>query len=271
MASAGVGCSFSEDTPVATSDGEKPIGEVQVGDEVLAYDEQSQASGYYPVTAKFAHLDTDLVILTIDGEEIETTPQHPFFTQEGGWTPAGELWIGAHILRADGNSGELRAIEEKKSKETMFNLTVGEVHTYFIGNNRWLVHNTCWRLNPGGGRIAAQPGETGEELANYAKNLYSLLTREEASRTTIAIGRVGEQNTFPVVNGNAPLGVPEKIGAFRATGSMHAERYLYELFGGNLDAIGISNAKGPCPSCINYFSGQGYWNIFYNDVFKPLP
>jgi hypothetical protein len=143
LASAGMGCSFSEDTPVATIDGEKPIGEIQVGDEVLAYDEQSQAAAYYPVTAKFAHLDTDLVTLTIEGEEIETTSKHPFFTEGFGWVPAGDLWLGVKIRKSDGSSGVVGKIELEHSSQLMFNLTVDEAHTFYVGSQEWLVHNSC--------------------------------------------------------------------------------------------------------------------------------
>ncbi len=261
-------CSFSEDTLVATQEGEKPIDEVEIGDKVLAYDENSHSTGYFPVVDKFVHLDQEIVTLVIDGETIETTSEHPFFTEEKGWIPAGELWIGALILRSDGLSGKVENVATQQSDRMMFNLTVDQAHTFYVGEGQWLVHNTCWGLRPGGGRIQAQQGGIGEELANDAKNFYATLTREEARGTTIAIGRLNGQYTFPVVNGSAPQGVAEKIGAIQAPGSMHAERYLYELFNGNLDAIGVSNAKGSCLACTTFFSDKGFWNVFFNDVFR---
>ncbi len=136
-------CSFSEDTPVATQDGEKPIEEVEVGDKVLAYDESTQTTGYYPVVNKFAHTDQAIVVLVIDGERIETTPEHPFFTVEKGWIPAGELWIGARILRSDGLSGKVESVTTRQADQVMFNLTVDQAHTFYVGEGEWLVHNTC--------------------------------------------------------------------------------------------------------------------------------
>ncbi len=49
--------------------------------------------------------------VNIDGERIETTPEHPFFTREYGWVAAGDLWKGAHVRKADGVYGELESIQ----------------------------------------------------------------------------------------------------------------------------------------------------------------
>jgi intein/homing endonuclease len=62
-----------------------------VGDYVLAYDEASGAVGFYPVTAVWVHEDPVILLLTIDGEVVETTPEHPFYTEDGVWVAAGAL------------------------------------------------------------------------------------------------------------------------------------------------------------------------------------
>ncbi len=85
----GVFCSFSEDTLVATDNGEQPISTLQVGDQVWAYDESLGTTGTYTVTAVLQHTDPLVAYVTIDGERIETTPEHPFYTQEAGWLAAG--------------------------------------------------------------------------------------------------------------------------------------------------------------------------------------
>ena len=45
--------SFSEETPVVTDEGAIPISEVDVGDQVLAWDELTDTTGYYTVTATY--------------------------------------------------------------------------------------------------------------------------------------------------------------------------------------------------------------------------
>lgn len=65
-----VECSFDAETPVTTEEGSVAISDVDVGDKVLAWDEALAASGYYTVTAVWAHEDSATVLLTIDRETI---------------------------------------------------------------------------------------------------------------------------------------------------------------------------------------------------------
>ncbi len=73
----GAVCSFSADTLVSTEQGLIPISDVAIGEYILAYNEATGETGYYTVEAVWAHLDHYVVHLTIDGDEIETTPEHP--------------------------------------------------------------------------------------------------------------------------------------------------------------------------------------------------
>jgi hypothetical protein len=78
----GTGCrinSFSEETPVATDEGAVPIGEVDVGDRVLAWNELTDTTGYSAVSATFSHVDATIVELTLDSETLKTTADHPFY------------------------------------------------------------------------------------------------------------------------------------------------------------------------------------------------
>jgi RHS repeat-associated protein len=136
-------CSFSADTPVATDGGERPIGDLQVGDHVLAYDEAAGTTSTYTVTAVLVHTDPAIERLTVDGEQLKTTPEHPFFTKERGWVAAGTLWNGAHLRKADGGYGLVEDIKVLQQPQVMYNLTVARAHTFFVGQQRWLVHNTC--------------------------------------------------------------------------------------------------------------------------------
>lgn len=96
-----------------------------------------------PVTAVWAHADPLLVRLRLDEEIIETTPEHPFYTAEGEWVAASALQAGDRLRRADGSYGRVNAVEFVESLQMMYNLTVAEAHTYFVGESRWLVHNMC--------------------------------------------------------------------------------------------------------------------------------
>ena len=77
----GEGCnSFSADTTVQTSNGDIPISEIEIGDTVIAYDEETGITGEYTVTDTISHEDDAIAYVTINGEEIETTPWHLFYT-----------------------------------------------------------------------------------------------------------------------------------------------------------------------------------------------
>jgi RHS repeat-associated protein len=136
-------CSFSDDTLVTTKEGMIEIEDVEVGDLVLAYDEETRTTGEFAVTALHEHVHEVLVYLVVDGEFIETTPEHPFYTADGEWVAAGDLRVGDRLTSADGAGGLVQSVRVVQQQQTMYNFTVHEAHTYFVGDGQWLVHNDC--------------------------------------------------------------------------------------------------------------------------------
>ncbi|MBX3060582.1 MAG: hypothetical protein KF770_29345, partial [Anaerolineae bacterium] len=139
----GMPCSFSANTLVMTNDGLIPISQVTWGTMVLAYNEETGEIDYYPVIAAWSHEDPVIIFLTIDGETIITTPNHPFFTAESEWIQAGSLQIGDEIRSAAWGTGTVETITFTATPQTMYNFTVATAHTYFVGDGQWLVHNQC--------------------------------------------------------------------------------------------------------------------------------
>ncbi len=73
---------------------------------------------------------------------------------------AGELRLGEQVRRLDGGYGEVRSVHSVRRVQRMYNLTVNEAHTFFVGDGEWLVHNAKKCI--AGGRykdIAANGGE----------------------------------------------------------------------------------------------------------------
>ncbi len=132
-------CSFEEETPVATDEGSIPIREVDVGDRVLAWNEtlgrELTGRGYYTVTDAYTDVHKVLVYLTIDGEALTTTPEHPFLQADGQWTPAGRLEVGDEIRNADGGYGIVEAKEFAATPQVMYNMTIADAHE--SGSKRW--------------------------------------------------------------------------------------------------------------------------------------
>ncbi|HUG35094.1 MAG TPA: Hint domain-containing protein [Anaerolineales bacterium] len=98
MAAQGFTLRFSADTEVATDEGDtlRAISQIQIGDYVLAWDEETNTISFYPVTDTIHHTDETIFHLTIDGETLETTPEHPFYPSpslraglkaKAGWKP----------------------------------------------------------------------------------------------------------------------------------------------------------------------------------------
>src|SRR5579884_3890661 len=153
----GAGCSFTAATVVATLQGERAIGQLNVGDEVLAYNPRTHRMEAEPILHVWIRDDHDLIDLvimptiqtpTLKGrkqveELVHTTSEHPFLTEEAGFVAAGRLQVGMHVLRADGTVGVVVAVRAVPGSSLMYNLEIAQDHTFTVGNDQWIVHNSC--------------------------------------------------------------------------------------------------------------------------------
>ena len=156
--------SFTPTTPVRTLSGLVAIAALTIGTPVLAFNESTGENGYYPITAVHQNIDPAITYLTLnDGqtdqpEAITTTPEHPFYVAQQvdsstrpapvghedlneHWVGAGHLQIGDKIKQADGTLGVVANVVTVQQTRQMFNLTVDEAHTFYVGTAGWLVHN----------------------------------------------------------------------------------------------------------------------------------
>jgi len=133
---------FVAGTPVWTQGGRVPIEQVQVGDLVLSQDPESGRLDYRPVTTTTVRPPTKMVKLVIGGESITATLGHRFWVSGQGWKMAKFLSSGSTLFSARGSIG-LEAAEEVE-ESSAYNLVVDGYHSFFVGNNRILVHDsTC--------------------------------------------------------------------------------------------------------------------------------
>jgi hypothetical protein len=168
--------SFTPDTQVQMADGStKPIGEVSIGDEVLATDPDTGQTGPRRVTDVIRGSGSkDLVDVTIDGHVITATANHPFYdTKRDTWVNAGDLRAG-EVLR--GRDGPVRVEKVKKYSvpdQTVFNLTVAGVHTYYVvaGDSPVLVHNVC------GPNATGNPGRIAKRFGLSVRDVKDLIHR----------------------------------------------------------------------------------------------
>ena len=86
---------------------------------------------------------TTLVHLTVNGEEIVTTVDHPFYVKNQGFIKAGELIVGDKLLDVNGNVllVENFGVELTEKPVTVYNFQVEDFHTYHVSEFGLLVHN----------------------------------------------------------------------------------------------------------------------------------
>jgi len=133
---------FAAGTTVRVRAGSKLIEQVQVGDSVWAYNERTRQTALQPVSHVLHHLrDTTYVLYPAQGEAIHTTNDHPFYTH-GTWVKVKHLHVGDSLVSQNGQRLLLRRIEVKPGRVMVYNFTVDELHTYFVGQQAILVHNS---------------------------------------------------------------------------------------------------------------------------------
>jgi len=77
----------------------------------------------------------------VASEVIHTNKKHPFLTREKGFLPLGQITIGMHVLRADGQWGVVTGWKVVAGTQVMYNLEVAQDHTFTVGVGEWVVHN----------------------------------------------------------------------------------------------------------------------------------
>ncbi len=73
--------------------------------------------------------------------------------------------VGDQVKQADGTTGVIANVVTVQQTQEMFNLTVSEAHTFYVGQNGWLVHNCDNHI------ILGFASDDWIELSATAKNL----------------------------------------------------------------------------------------------------
>lgn len=135
---------------MATQAAQKPIEKIECGDEVLCADPETGEYAYRTVTRTFVNQTEELTTVAVNGEQIESTPTHPYYVEGKGWVEASALHEGQTVWLADGTKTTVEAVSSRTLQEpvTVYNFEVEDFHTYFVGDCGVLVHNKC--TNPGG-------------------------------------------------------------------------------------------------------------------------
>jgi hypothetical protein len=199
----------------------RPIEEVQAGDKVVATDPETGEQEAKTVERVFVHDDT-VVDLNIDGEIIATTEDHPFWSvTDQQFERADELTAGEKVLGADGRILTVSGLEPETGREVpAYNLSVEGIHTYHVGQNEVLVHNTC-------GINLPTPQVESVKLQNLVNNLYKGTTNPN---------RVGNGTTMDAIRHELVTSTP--VGnRFHSTKGQETLRGLENWMRRNPDAL----------------------------------
>jgi len=115
------------------------------GNFVWASDLETGETELKPVVQLFRNETDEWVHVTVNGEEIVCTSEHPFYSPVKGWTAACQLRAGDILVLVNGEYVVVEQVQHEilENPETTYNFEVDDFHTYYVGKESVLVHNLC--------------------------------------------------------------------------------------------------------------------------------
>lgn len=139
---------FVAGTLILTAAGLVAIENIKAGDKVISTDVNTMQSDTKEVLETYVRKTDRLVHLTVNGEEIITTFDHPFYVHEQGFVNACNLCIGSELVDLNGNILKVESIYREvldNETRTVYNFKVKDYHTYHVGSLSMLVHNADYQ------------------------------------------------------------------------------------------------------------------------------
>ena len=136
---------FVAGTTVLASTGYVAIETIEAGDYVWASDPETGEVALKQVGQTFVNEATELVHVTVKGEEIVCTTEHPFYSPVKGWIAACKLRAGDILVTVNGEYVVVEKVQHEilESPVKVYNFEVEGFHTYYVGDTAVLVHNLC--------------------------------------------------------------------------------------------------------------------------------
>ena len=191
---------FTAGTKIYTEKGFKNIEAIKAGDYVWSENPETHEKALKKVKKIFVREKDSIIRLAINGEVIETTDEHPFYIEGKGFTEAKWLKAGDEVRLATGNTAEVETIEKIQLDKTVkvYNFEVEDFHTYYVAEQKVLVHNTC-----------------AEEVINNTSSKYWTSVKEVGGKKVyqrddlidpMRTNDLGETSLDLMKRGNAPIG-----------------------------------------------------------------
>lgn len=174
---------FVAGTIILTAAGLVAIENIKAGDKVISTNAETFEVAEKRVLETYIRETTELVHLTINGELIKTTYDHPFYVKGFGFVSAGELYIGDKLLDSNGNTliVEDRKLEIFDEAVKVYNFQIEDFHTYYVGENCIWVHNANCIVHSDG-EIEITDWEGYSENGPKPKGKLKLLDKKEYAK-----------------------------------------------------------------------------------------
>ena len=163
---------FIAGTYVLALDGFKRIEDIVAGDKIMAAYPDTFEIAEKTVLETYVRQVDKLVHITINGEEIVTTDNHPFYVQGRGFINAGSLLVGDKLVSVNGEDLIVEDYYIKLTEEpvSVYNFQVEDFHTYFVGDCSVWVHNkNCKPRSPKSDVV--EKVENADGSITYTKNI----------------------------------------------------------------------------------------------------
>ncbi len=178
---------FIAGTMVLTATGLVAIEKLAAGDKVISTNPDTLETAEKTVLETYVRQVNKLVHITINGEEIVTTDNHPFYVQDRGFINAGNLLVGDKLISVNGEDLTIEDyyIELTEEPVSVYNFQVEDFHTYFVGDFAVLVHNAEY----GNGHYNNNPSDNPKVLADAVEDpnaVYGYRPNEDGSLKNFA-------------------------------------------------------------------------------------
>ena len=200
---------FVAGTLVQTADGTAAIETIEVGDYVWAWDELRNDVSLKRVLETYVNETDELVHVFVNGEEIVTTPSHPFYSPVKGWTDAVHLRAGDILVLVNGEYVVVEKVQHEllENPVKVYNFQVEDYHTYYVAESGVLVHNTC------------KPDYATKDTVNLSSKMKS-----EGHARAMARTKIGRN---PVKVGDGKLRSANGVWQYRAKVGDVAQRHVH--------------------------------------------
>ena len=183
---------FVAGTKILTEHGKKNIEDVKVGDKVWSWNENTKKQELKPVVQLFRNNKRDMVYITVGGEKITTTTEHPFYVKGKGWVRAKNLLDTDILVCYNDNEQKIGSVQIEYAENAVqtYNFEVEGNHNYYVGDRSVLAHNVC---NKEATKIAKELGYKKTKFTSHGKAVFENSKAQSSMRyiTADADGHIG--------------------------------------------------------------------------------